>query len=104
MNFIALILAALALFASGALLFGAFRWQAKTKTIRTRLESARLPVSSSVYDAREIEPLPPPVRRYFRAGPWYPTALLPSQGVHWEAMDDSTAKQYFEGTKETQHQ
>jgi hypothetical protein len=23
---------------------------------------------------------------------WYPTALLPSQGVHWDPMDDSSAR------------
>ena len=30
--------------------------------------------------------------RYFAEAAWYPTALLPSQGVRWEAMDDSTAR------------
>lgn len=29
--------------------------------------------------------------RYFAEMPWYPTALLPSQGVHWEAVDDHSA-------------
>ncbi len=29
--------------------------------------------------------------RYFAEAAWYPTALLPSQGVQWEAMDDTTA-------------
>lgn len=29
--------------------------------------------------------------RYFAESPWYPTALLPSQGVRWEAVDDATA-------------
>jgi len=29
--------------------------------------------------------------RYFAESPWYPTALLPSQGVHWEAVDDASA-------------
>jgi hypothetical protein len=29
--------------------------------------------------------------RYFAESPWYPTALLPSQGVLWEASDDTTA-------------
>jgi len=29
--------------------------------------------------------------RYFAESPWYPTALLPSQGVRWDAVDDSSA-------------
>lgn len=29
--------------------------------------------------------------RFFAEAPWYPTALLPSQGVRWVAGDDSTA-------------
>ena len=30
--------------------------------------------------------------RFFAEAPWYPTALLPSQGVSWEALDDSSAQ------------
>ena len=30
--------------------------------------------------------------RSFAEAPWYPTALLPSQGVQWEAVDDTSAK------------
>ena len=30
--------------------------------------------------------------RYFAEMPWYPTALLPSQGVRWVAVDDRSAK------------
>lgn len=29
--------------------------------------------------------------RFFAEMAWYPTALLPSQGVHWEAVDDRSA-------------
>ena len=29
--------------------------------------------------------------RYLAESPWYPTALLPSQGVHWEAVDADSA-------------
>ena len=29
--------------------------------------------------------------RYFAEAPWYPTALLPCQGVRWEALDDRSA-------------
>lgn len=30
--------------------------------------------------------------RYLAEAAWYPTALLPSQGVRWEAVDDSSAR------------
>jgi hypothetical protein len=30
--------------------------------------------------------------RFFAETPWYPTALLPSQGVQWAAVDDTCAK------------
>ena len=29
--------------------------------------------------------------RYFAEAAWSPTALLPSQGVRWEAVDDTSA-------------
>jgi hypothetical protein len=29
--------------------------------------------------------------RYFAESPWYPTSLLPSQGVRWDAVDDASA-------------
>ena len=29
--------------------------------------------------------------RFFAEAAWYPTALLPSQGVRWEAVDESSA-------------
>jgi hypothetical protein len=30
--------------------------------------------------------------RFFAESAWYPTALLPSQSVHWEAVDDTSAQ------------
>jgi hypothetical protein len=30
--------------------------------------------------------------RYLAEAPWFPTALLPSAGVRWDAVDDSTAR------------
>ncbi len=32
------------------------------------------------------------LHRYLAEAVWFPTALLPSQGVRWEALDDSTAR------------
>jgi len=66
--------------------------------------------------AAAIATLPPPVQRYFRAvltvadargtpemargelmrflaeATWYPTRLLPGNGMSWDAIDDSTAR------------
>ncbi len=39
--------------------------------------------------------------RYFAEAAWYPTALLPSQGVKWEGIDDSTAMASFTDDKTT---
>jgi hypothetical protein len=33
--------------------------------------------------------------RYFAEAPWYPTALLPSQGVRWEAVNDTASRATF---------
>ncbi|MEO8119564.1 MAG: DUF6544 family protein, partial [Rhodoferax sp.] len=30
--------------------------------------------------------------RFFAESAWYPTGLLPSQGVHWDAVDEHSAK------------
>jgi hypothetical protein len=32
------------------------------------------------------------LHRHFLESTWFPTALLPSQGVHWEAIDDRSAR------------
>lgn len=57
----------LTLVATGAIAYGASRWEAGTEDLRAKLLAARLPASTATYDAREIESLPPPVRRYFHA-------------------------------------
>ena len=181
----------------GLAAYGAARWADSTKRLVLRLENTRLPATTSRYDTRELQGLPAPVERYFRAvlkdgqpivsavtvehtgtfnlkqlgeqwkpftsrqrvvtrrpgfvwnariamvpgfavyvhdayvggegilnpailglfsladpveagvlaqgefvrffaeTAWYPTALLPSQGVHWEAVDDRSAKATF---------
>jgi hypothetical protein len=189
-----LALGAIAAVVVGLVAFGAARWAASTRRLLLRLERTRLPATTLRHEAHELEGLPAPVERYFRAalkdgqgiiaavtvehigtfnpkqpgeqwkpftsrqrvvtrrpgfvwdaritlapglavyvhdayvggegilnpavlglfslaGPidsrvlahgefvrffaeaaWYPTALLPSQGVHWEAVDDHSAK------------
>jgi hypothetical protein len=39
--------------------------------------------------------------RFFAEAAWYPTALLPSQGVRWEAVDDTSAKATMKDGKVT---
>lgn len=59
-------LGALAFALLGLGVYGAYRWASSTRALLQQLESARLPASGLRYDARELEGLPPPVRRYFR--------------------------------------
>jgi len=51
----------------GLVALGSSRWRASTKAQMARLEAARVPTPAGRYDAREIEDLPAPVQRYFRA-------------------------------------
>lgn len=53
--------------ALGVTAFGNARWAGSTRTLLARLEAARLPPTASHYDVRELEGLPAPVQRYFRA-------------------------------------
>ncbi len=52
---------------AGLVAFGNSRWQAATKAQMARLEAARVPMPAGRYAAREIDGLPAPVQRYFRA-------------------------------------
>lgn len=58
---------ALAVIVAGAMIYGAFRWKAGTHELRARLGAANTSTRPVTYDAREIEHLPLPVRRYFQA-------------------------------------
>lgn len=51
----------------GTLLYGVNRWQSATKRLHTRIVAARLPIIPKFYDSRELEGVPAPVQRYFRA-------------------------------------
>jgi hypothetical protein len=58
------LLAAFALMAA----FGAKRWNARTRALIERLEAERRPALASRFDAgRDLDGLPPPVQRFFRA-------------------------------------
>lgn len=47
--------------------WGAMRWARISQATLETLERARLPATAARYDAREIDGLPAPVQRYFRA-------------------------------------
>ncbi|MCY7388333.1 MAG: hypothetical protein LH481_09760 [Burkholderiales bacterium] len=51
----------------GLVLFGNSRWQASTAAQMALLEAARVPATARRYDVRELDGLPAPVQRYFRA-------------------------------------
>ena len=52
---------------AGLATFGRARWASATQEQMALLEAAKLPAITSRYDAREIDSLPAPVQRYFRA-------------------------------------
>jgi hypothetical protein len=50
-----------------AFVYGATRWHVGTKALRAQLRATRVPITPATYAPRELEGLPPPVQRYFRA-------------------------------------
>ena len=51
----------------GLAAYGSSRWAGATRVLIGQLDAARLPMAAKRYDARELEGLPAPVQRYFRA-------------------------------------
>jgi hypothetical protein len=62
-----LVLATIAAVWAALASFGARRWAIATGELCARLEAARLSPPAAAYDPREIEGLPAPVQRFFRA-------------------------------------
>ena len=62
-----LALGVIAAIAIGLTAYGAARWADATRTLMLRLEGSRMPPTPSRYDVDELEGLPAPVQRYFRA-------------------------------------
>lgn len=67
MTWAALLLGALLAALVGLGQCGRSRWAAATQALWSQLEASRLPAISLRYDAEEIQGLPAPVQRYFRA-------------------------------------
>ena len=63
----ALALGAVVVALMGLSAYGRSRWADATQALLGQLEAARLPTSASRYDVLELEGLPAPVQRYFRA-------------------------------------
>lgn len=57
----------LAVAGTGLACYGASRWAQRTRALLKRLESARVPPAPARYSVQELEGLPVPVQRYFRA-------------------------------------
>ena len=51
----------------GVWLYGAHRWNTETQELRARLGASRVPIRPQTVDLRDLEGLPAPVQRYFRA-------------------------------------
>jgi hypothetical protein len=51
----------------GALAYGALRWRNLTRSLVTQLDAASVPPQALTYSESELEGLPDPVQRYFRA-------------------------------------
>lgn len=49
-----------------AILFGELRWASGTRALRTRLESARVPIGPKTFDREELINAPAPVQRFFQ--------------------------------------
>ena len=72
MLWLLLVLCSLALAALGLSAYGARKWADATQTLTGKLEAGRIDQKAQLpaptrYDARELEGLPAPVQRYFRA-------------------------------------
>ncbi|MFN0305132.1 MAG: DUF6920 family protein [Burkholderiales bacterium] len=72
---IAVSLVGLVALIGGVLAWGAVRWDRSTEALRARLDAARVAHAVKTFDERELEGLPAPVQRFFRA------ALKPGQPI-----------------------
>lgn len=52
---------------AAALVYGSWRWRSETHGLRARLDAARQLVLPGTIDFSELDSLPPPVERFFRA-------------------------------------
>ena len=67
MKWLGLLVTSLTVLVAGLMVYGSWRWNERSTALLARLEAARLPHAVARYDARELDGLPAPVQRYFRA-------------------------------------
>lgn len=67
MKLVLLVILAIVAVSGAALAYGHWRWTDATRSLHQRLDAARAPHTVTRVDLREVDDLPPPVRRYFRA-------------------------------------
>ena len=67
MKWLGLFVVTLTVLVAGLMAYGSWRWNERSTTLIEKLVAARLPHAVVRYDARELQALPPPVQRYFRA-------------------------------------
>jgi type II secretory pathway pseudopilin PulG len=85
LQIIVLVIVVIIVAVAGAIFFGNQRWRKNDQQVRVCLLAARQTISPRVYDAREIENLPAPVRRFFSliltdGQPMITTARIASAG------------------------
>ena len=66
-KWLGLVVGTLAVLGAGVIAYGSWRWNEATRVLLAKLETARVPHAVTRYDVREIDGLPAPVQRYFRA-------------------------------------
>ena len=67
LNLVLLLVLVLLFIPISIVLYGITRWQAGTTVLRARLEGARGRIIPNTYELSELDTLPGPVQRYFRA-------------------------------------
>ncbi len=67
LTWLIIVIAGLGLAYGAAFAFGAWQWANTTRDLVARLEAGRVPLVTTRYHAAELEGLPAPVQRYFRA-------------------------------------
>ena len=64
---IVVVIVVLAVIFAVAVLYGLNRWKSNTEELHAEIETPRVPITPGSYDPRELDGLPTPVQRYFRA-------------------------------------
>jgi hypothetical protein len=80
-----------------AAIYGSYRWQSDTDARLHLLGFGNLHASLlGLFTVAKMHNTPElnqgELLRFFAEATWYPTALLPSQGVRWDAIDDTSAR------------